>query len=115
MFLSFQKVRTKHFYTIGYCSEWKEYLLAITVQYVCWYEQYYIIQKDEYDLWKDNIDQLDAIAEECRKTNIHNKRFLYSEMPQENNTKEQLELSFSGIAMSKGNTEFEKNDLMGEN
>lgn len=43
MFLALQKVRTKHFYTIGYCSEWKEYLLAITVPYVCWYEQYYII------------------------------------------------------------------------
>ena len=108
MFLALQKVRTKHFYTIGYCSEWKEYLLAITVPYVCWYEQYYIIQKDEYDLWKDNIDQLDTIAEECRENNIYSKRFLYSEMPQENTTKEQLELSFSEIAMSKGNTDFEE-------
>ena len=108
MFLQFQKVRTKYFYTIGYCSEWKKYLLAITVTYVGWYEQYYIIQKDEYDLWKDNIDQLDAIVEECRKNNIHSKRFLYSEMPQENTTKEQLEFSFSEIAMSKGNTDFEE-------
>ena len=108
MFLQFQKVRTKYFYTIRYCSEWKEYLLAITVTYVGWYEQYYIIQKDEYDLWKDNTDQLDAIAEECRKNNIHSKRFLYSEMPQENTTKEQLELSFSETAMSKVNPHFEE-------
>ena len=29
MFLEFQNVRTKHYYKIGYCSEWDKYLLVI--------------------------------------------------------------------------------------
>lgn len=107
MFLEFQKVRTKHFYTIGYCSEWNKYLLAITVPYVSYYNQYYVINKEEYDLWKDNLEKLDAIAEECRKSNIYSKRFLYSEMPQEN-TKEQLKKSFCEAARRKHNSNFER-------
>lgn len=107
MFLEFRKVRTNHFYSIGYCSEWNEYLLEITVTYVSHFNQYYIIKKDEYDLWKDNIEKLDAIAKECRNTNIHSKRFLYSEMPQEN-TKEQLEILFGEVAQRKYNPNFER-------
>lgn len=56
---------------------------------------------------EDNIDKLDTIAGECRKTNIHNKRFLYSEMPQENSG-EELENSFSEIVGRKSNPDFER-------
>lgn len=107
MFLEFQKVRTKHFYSIGYCSEWNKYLLLITVPYISYYNQYYVIKKDEYDLWKDNIEKLDEIADECRKSNIHSKRFLCSEMPQEN-TDEQLEISFGEVMKRRSNPNFER-------
>lgn len=107
MFLEYQKVRTKNYYKIGYCSEWNEYLLVLTVTYVGYYDQYYIIKKEEYDLWKDNVEKLDVIAEECRKTNIHSKRFLCSGMPQEN-TREQLEILFSEVVRREYNPNFEK-------
>lgn len=107
MYFELQKVRTKYYYSVGYCSEWDKYLLAITVPYVSHYNQYYMIEKGEYDLWKSSIENLDAIAEECRKANIHHKRFLYSEMPQEN-TREQLEILFSEAAKRKHNPDFER-------
>ncbi|MCH5270829.1 MAG: hypothetical protein J1E83_08775 [Lachnospiraceae bacterium] len=107
MFLEYQKVRTKHYYKIGYCSEWEKYLLVITVPYVSYFDQYYVIEKDEYNLWKNNVDKLDAIAEECRKDNIYCKRFLYSEMPREN-TEEQLEILFGDVAKRKCNPDFER-------
>lgn len=107
MFLEIQKVRTKNYYKIGYCAEWDKYLLVITVPYVSYFDQYYVIDKDEYNLWKDNVEKLDAIAEECRKSNIYSKRFLYSEMPQEN-TKEQLEILFGEAAKRKFNPDFER-------
>ena len=107
MFLEFQKVRTKHYYAIGYCAEWDKYLLRITVPYVSYFDQYHVINKDEYNLWENNLEKLDAIAEECRKNNIYSKRFLYSEMLQEN-TKEQLEILFSEVAKRKFNSDFER-------
>ena len=107
MFLEFEKVRTEHYYKIGYCSEWDKYLLAITVPYVSYYDQYYVIEKDEYNLWKNNVEELDEIAEECRQNNIYSNRFLYSEMPREN-TKEQLEILFGEVAKRRPNPDFER-------
>lgn len=107
MFLEFQKVRTKHYYKIGYCSEWDKYLLVITVPYVSYFDQYYEIKKDEYNLWKDNVEELDAIAKDCREKNIYSNRFLYSQMPQEN-TKEQLQLLFGEVERRKYNPDFER-------
>lgn len=107
MYLERHKVRDDYFYEIGYCSELDKYLLAVTVTYVSWYNQYYIIDESEYNLWRNNVKKLDIIADECRKDNIHSKRFLYSERPEEN-TKEQLEFSFGEIAMKNQNPDFER-------
>ena len=107
MFLESQKVRTKHYYKIGYCAELDKYLLAITVTYVSFYDQYYVIDEDEYNLWKNNTEKLDALAKECREDNISSKRFLYSEMPREN-TKEQMDFLFGEVAKRRYNPEFER-------
>lgn len=39
-----------------------KYILVITVPYVSYYDQYFVIDKDEYNLWKENVEKLDTIA-----------------------------------------------------
>lgn len=83
-----------------------EYLLAVTVPYVAYYDQYYSISQTEYLLWQSDVEKLDMIAEECRRENIHSRRFLFSERLEEN-TKEQLEILHGEIAGKKYNPVFE--------
>lgn len=107
MYLENIKVRTREFYSVGYCPDLDKYLLAITVPYVSYYNQYYIISQEEYILWQSDVEKLDVIARECREENIHSKRFLYSELDDEN-TKEQLEILYGKIARRKYNPAFER-------
>lgn len=107
MYLENIKVRTREFYSVGYCPDLDKYLMVITVTYVCYYNQYYIISREEYLLWQSDVEKLDIIAGECRKENIHSKRFLYSDMEAEN-TEEQLEILYGTIARRKYNPDFER-------
>lgn len=107
MYLEDQKVRSEHFYKVGYCQDMEKYLLVITVPYACYYDQYYIISQAEYSLWHSDVEKLDRIAAECRKENIHSIRFLYSDRPDEN-TKEQSDFSSSEIARRKYNPVFDR-------
>ena len=37
------KVNKDKYYTVGYCPYLKQYMLAITITWVAWYERYYSI------------------------------------------------------------------------
>lgn len=107
MYLEDQKVRSEHFYKVGYCRDIEKYLLVITVPYVSYYDQYYLISQEEYSLWQSDVEKLDRIAAECRNENIQSKRFLYSDRMDENK-KEQSDFSFGEIARRKYNPVFDR-------
>lgn len=107
MYLEGQKVRTDHYYMVGYCPDLDKYFMVITVPYVSYYDQYYTISRAEYDLWQSDVEKLDRIAKACRVDNMRSKRFLYSDRPDEN-TKEQHDFTLSEIARKKHNPFFER-------
>ncbi len=107
MYLEGQKVRTEHYYKVGYCPDLDKYLLVITVPYAIYYDQYYIISRAEYSLWESDVEKLDLLAKECRNDNIRSKRFLYSDRPDEN-TEEQHDFSRGEIARKRYNPDFQR-------
>ena len=52
------KVNKDKYYTVGYCPYLKQYMLAITITWVAWYERYYSISEDEYKWFDSDIDKL---------------------------------------------------------
>lgn len=107
MYLENQKVRTEHFYKIGYCREIEGYLLVITVPCGCYYDQYYSISWEEYSLWQSDVERLDEIAARCREEAEHSARFLYSDR-QDENKEGQWDFSFREIVRKKYNPIFDR-------
>ena len=107
MYLEGQKVRTDHYYTVGYCPDLDRYLMVITVPGAVYYEQYYTISRAEYALWQSDVKKLDLIAEKCRQENTGSRRFFYSDRPDEN-TEERQALSRSEIARKRHNPVFDR-------
>ena len=89
MKLENQKVRRDKYYFIGYSPELDKYILACAVAWIAWYNRYYEITKEEYDLF--GTDELDELADTLYKQGRNSKRFLFSEKKEENDPK-QLEL-----------------------
>ena len=73
------KVNKDKYYTVGYCPYLKQYMLAITITWVAWYERYYSISEDEYKWFDSDIDEL-------YHSGVSNSRFMFSERNIENNS-----------------------------
>lgn len=66
--------RDKYF-RIGYCEEINEYIIVETISWVAWYDRYYLISKEDYELYKINkedfyekfADELTMNPERCFK------------------------------------------------
>ena len=58
------KVNKDKYYTVGYCPYLKQYMLAITITWVAWYERYYSISEDEYKWFDSDIDKLNHLVDE---------------------------------------------------
>lgn len=86
---STRKVNQKNLYFVAYNPNIKKYVLACEVTWICWYERYFEITEDEYNMF--GSEELDAIADECHKMGASSKRFLFSIKNEENN-EEQLAL-----------------------
>lgn len=63
------------YFRIGYSEELGEYILAVTISWIAWYDRYYLILKEDYELYKENKDafyerfenELSAQPEKCFK------------------------------------------------
>lgn len=86
-----ERTRRKMMYSIGYSPSLEKYILSSIVCWIAWYNRFFEISKEEYDLYKTDIKQLDRIAYECHEQETTSNRFLCSEKEEEN-TPAQLEL-----------------------
>ena len=84
-----ERVRSEKYYSVGYNSKIKKYLLADVIPWIAWYERYFEISEYEYEMF--GSDELDSIAERAREEGTTSVRFLFSEKNEEN-TEKQLEM-----------------------
>ena len=66
-------------FRIGYCEEMDEYLLCVCVTWIAWYDRYYHIEKEDYELYKTDKDAfLDKFEIELTKDpkNCFNENFI---------------------------------------
>ena len=84
-----ERVRSEKYYSVGYNPKIKKYLLADVVTWIAWYERYFEISEDEYEMF--GSDELDSMAEGFHKEGTTSTRFLFS-IKNEENTSWQLEM-----------------------
>lgn len=84
-----ERVRSEKYYSVGYNSKIKKYLLADVIPWIAWYERYFEISEYEYEMF--GSDELDSIAERVHEEGITSARFLFS-VKNEENTEAQLEM-----------------------
>ena len=77
------KVRNEKYYSVGYSPKLNKYILANTIPYIMYYEQYYEITKEEYDMF--GTKELDDLANSFLNSGTNSDRFLFSGMDKENN------------------------------
>ena len=85
-----EKIKTDEFYSVGYHSCVKQYIMVITISHWFWFERYYLINRDEY-LWFENAPQkLSTLAADCYKEGIKHQRFYCSELTSENTSEQAI-------------------------
>ena len=84
-----KRVRSEKYYSVGYNSKIDKFMLADVIAWVAWYERYFEISEDEYEMF--GSDELDAIAERFHKEGAASDHFLFS-VKNEENTSKQLEM-----------------------
>ena len=82
-----EKVNSKKLYSIGYNSKLNKYVLADVITWIAWYERYFEITEEEYNMF--GTEKLDEIAENLHRNGTKSGRFLFS-VKDEENTPEQL-------------------------
>lgn len=76
------KVRSEKYYSIGYNSKIKKYVLADVITWIAWYERYFEITEEEYNMF--GTEKLDKLAESLHRIGTGSQRFLFSEKNEEN-------------------------------
>ncbi|URZ04213.1 hypothetical protein [Clostridium felsineum] len=82
------KVNNSKLFCLGKDLIRDEFIMSITICGIAWYEQYFSISKDEFNLYEKNEDEFMSIYEECIYLSTANQRFLCSDMIEENNCKQ---------------------------
>lgn len=65
MKLTDEKVDTQQLFSVGYDKISNQYILSVVITYIAWYNQYFIITKEEYDWFENDHGRLIAFVEEC--------------------------------------------------
>ena len=78
-----EKVNKEKYYSVGYSSELKKYILVDVVTWFAWYNRYFEITEEEYNSFGTEV--LDNIADLLQKDGKNSKRFLFSDRIEENN------------------------------
>ena len=79
-----EKVNKKKYYSVGYSSELKKYILSDVVMWVAWYNRFFEITEEEYNSFGTEV--LDNIADSVHKDGVSSERFLFSDKTEENNS-----------------------------
>lgn len=87
MILNSERVRSSKCYSVGYSPFLEKYVLAAVVSRAAWYNIYFFITEEEYDLSFTAPEKLDRLADECYKFE-EPQRFIFSEKTVENNSKQ---------------------------
>lgn len=82
-----EKINHEKYYSIGYNSKLKKYMLADVITWIAWYERYFEITEEEYNMF--GTEELDELAESLHRVGTGSQRFLFS-VKNEENTPEQL-------------------------
>ena len=85
-----EKVNRDYIFSLGKDVVRDEYIMAIIIPWIAWYEQYFNISKEEFDLYDENLTEFMNIFNECKRLGTKSTRFLCSEQVKEN-TLQQLE------------------------
>ena len=85
-----EKVNQNKMFCLGKDIVRGEYIMAITVCEIAWYQQYFSISKEEFDLYEEKLDEFMNIYNECISSLSGSYRFLCSDKVKEN-TPQQLE------------------------
>ena len=72
-----EKVNREKYYSVGYSSELKKYILVDVVTWIAWYNRYFEITEDEYNSF--GTEALDSIADTLHKEGKSSERFLFSD------------------------------------
>ena len=88
--LEYEKINEEKYYSVGYSSNLKKYILVDVVTWIAWYNRYFEITEEEYRSF--GTDVLDKIADQVRKEGIVSNRFLFSDKIEENNEDQQAAL-----------------------
>ena len=81
-----EKVSRDKYYFVGYSPELDKYVLACAVTRIAWYNRYYEISKEEYDLF--GSAELDELADTLYRQGTDSERFLFSEKKEENDQRQ---------------------------
>ena len=90
-----EKVNRDKYYSVGYSSELKKYILVDVVTWIAWYNRYFEITEDEYNSFGSAA--LDDIADLLHKDGNSSGRFLFSDKIEENNEEQKLYAKRCGI------------------
>ncbi len=82
-----EKINREKYYSVGYSSELKKYILVDVVTWIAWYNRYFEITEDEYDSFGTEV--LDNIADLFHKDGKNSSRFLFSDKKEENDNKQE--------------------------
>lgn len=85
------KINKDKYYKVGYSPYLKQYIMAITITWIAWYDRYYSISEDEYKWFDNDIDKLNHLADELYYSGVYHPRFIFSERSTDNNLS-QIEL-----------------------
>ena len=72
-----EKVRTEHYYKVGYSKGLEKYVMAICITGSAYYNDYYEISEEEYNMF--GRKELDDLSYSLVNATSSSPRFLYSE------------------------------------
>lgn len=72
-------VRSDQYYSIGYSERFGCYVLANVETWIGWYEMWYRISEEEYNMAVENNSALDELALECHKAGRSHERYIDDE------------------------------------
>lgn len=94
MKLTNEKVCKEGLFSVGYHEETGLYVANVIVPWICWYSRYFEITKEEYELFDTDLEKLKELCKLLISVEVSdNKRFLFSERAEENETEDARSMS----------------------
>ena len=79
MKLEKMKVNSNKLYSIGYSSKLDKFILCCAVPGSSWYDRFYEIAEEKFNMFDTNTEELDKLVDNIRKSYYESDKFLCSE------------------------------------